>query len=137
MNNLTSPFIYHNLRKQGINPPTFKVVKIQTEENRLLRLKTFSVAFLILLQLAIIIIIHFIATHIFFWYLGFSFTVTLICCVCVLSSKKHGLSKSVWILFLLLTFYFGYTIYILSHEKIFFGKSRKKYNKRTALSSPF
>lgn len=129
MKRLPYPFYSYYLKKNGVNPPSFKVVKIQTESNTPLRLKTIIVGFLILCQLALLILAHLIAAKLYYWYLGFSFVATIVCCISVLSSKKHGLSKSVWILFLLLTFYFGYTIYFLSDERIFFRKSRKKYNK--------
>jgi len=129
MKNRNYPLARHFLKRNGANPPAFRVVKIKTENNYLLSIKTLIVGLLILSQLALIILIHLIATKVYYWYLGFSFFATIACCLSVLSSKKHGLSKSVWILFLLLTFYFGYTIYFLSDERIFFRKSRKKYDK--------
>ena len=129
MKNHNHPLSNHFLKKNGVNPPAFKIVKIRTENNYLLSLKTLFIGLLILCQLALIILVHIIATKVYYWYLGFSFFATIACCLSVLSSKKHGLSKAVWILFLLLTFYFGFTIYFLSDERIFFRKSRKKYDK--------
>lgn len=124
-----SPFKSINLRKKGVYSSSFKVVKIRTESNGFGALKTLLIALMILLSLGTLLLIHYVASQLFYWYLGFSFIMTILTCIFILSSNKHGLSKAVWMLFVLLAFYFGYVIYFLADERIFFRKSRKKYDK--------
>lgn len=106
-----------------------KVVKIRTEKNGRGALKTAVVAGLIALQFVLLACLYVFLSIAFRWYLAASFALSLLTCIYVLSSPKNGLSKAVWVLFLLLAFSFGYFIYLLSDERIFFRKAKKKYQK--------
>lgn len=57
----------------------------------------------------------------------FSFAVSLLTCIYVLSTNKNSQSKAVWIIFLLVCFTFGYVVFWLSDERIFFKKNKKRY----------
>lgn len=104
-------------------------LKIKTESNGLGVLKTLIVVFLIALQAGILAASYLFMLTFFGWYLTLSIILTLISCIHVLSSNYHGQAKATWILFLFISFGFGYIIYFLSDKRISFGKSRKKYNK--------
>lgn len=104
-----------------------KVVKIRTENNGRGAIKTLIIAVLISTQLFLMVELYIRFAIAFRWYLIFSWIMSLLTCIYVLSSKKNGLSKAVWILFMMLTAGFGYVIYILSDERIFFREPKKKY----------
>ena len=105
------------------------VVKVKTEGKGLGALKTLMVATLILLQVLLLIYVYVSFAMAFKWYLTASFVASLITCIYVLSSKKNGLSKAVWIIFLLLGFMFAHVIYLLSDDRFFFYRARKRYHK--------
>lgn len=109
--------------------PETDVVKIKTETSGLGALKTLITAAIIGVQLALIIYLNVTFGLLFNWYLAVSFVLSLITCIYVLSSKKNSLSKAVWIIFLLLGFSFAHVIYLLSDERIFFAKSKKRFAK--------
>lgn len=111
------------------NSPDNRIVKIKTETSGWGALKTFVVAFLIALQIAVLIYLHLSFALAFRWVMIVSLVLTAITCVYILSSKKNGLSKAVWIIFVLLGFSFGYVIYWLSDERIFFYRAKKRYKK--------
>ncbi|MBQ3158533.1 MAG: cardiolipin synthase [Clostridia bacterium] len=103
-------------------------LKIKTESNGLGHIKTMIVMLLIALQLTFLILSYFYLATVFQTYLLFSVVMSLIACVHVLSSDYHGQAKAMWVLFLLISFGFGYIMYFLSGKKIMFAKSRKKIN---------
>lgn len=104
-------------------------LKIKTESNGLGALKTLIVLGLIALQVAILVGSYLFMMTFFQWYFTFSIILTLLTCIHVLSSEYHGQAKATWVLFLLISFGFGYIMYILSDKRVLFRKSRKKYNK--------
>lgn len=106
-----------------------KVVKIRSEHNGIGVFKTLFVAFLLLLQVAIYVCLYAYFIALFRWYLIVSFVLSLITCIYVISTDKNDQSKAVWIIFLLLGFCFGYIVYFLSDEHVFFGRAKKKYKK--------
>lgn len=108
--------------------PHSEVVKIKTETGGLGAVKTLIVVGLIALQLAFWVYLNVSFALAFKWVLTFSFACSLITCIYVLSSNKNSLSKAVWIIFLLLFFYFAHIIYLMSDERIFFAKARKRFN---------
>lgn len=114
-----------------------KVVKIRSEHNGIGVFKTLFVAFLLLLQVALCVCLYVFVIVLFRWYLIVSFVMSLITCIYVLSTDKNSQSKAVWIIFLLLGFSFGYVVYFLSDEHIFFGRARKKYKKIFADSEKY
>ena len=58
-----------------------------------------------------------------------SMVLTIVSSIHVLSSDYHGQAKATWILFLLISFGFGYILYFFSHKSVMFAKSKRKYNK--------
>ncbi len=106
-----------------------RVVRVKTEGSGLGALKTLVVMGLIFLELAVMIYLYIEMALAFRWYMLFSFVASGLTCLYVLSSNKNSLSKAVWIIFLLVGFAFGYVIYIMSDERIFFKSAKKKYKK--------
>lgn len=104
-----------------------KAVKIHTEHNGLRPLKTLLTALFILAQLAFLIFLNVHAVLLFKIYAVVSFSLSFCMCFVCLSSQKNGLSKAVWIIILLLGFSFGFILYILSDERFFFRKAKKRY----------
>ncbi len=105
----------------------YKTVKIKTETSGSL-LKTLIIIALIGVELGILIYLHVSFAFAFKWWLILCFALSIICSIICLSSNKNGLSKAVWIIFILLCFTFSVPIYILSDERIFFRKAKRKYN---------
>jgi len=101
-------------------------VKIKTESNGIGVLKTLLVMLLILLQATVFIASNFIFLQVFRSYSVIAIVLTLITCVFVLSSEYNGQAKATWILFLFVTYSFGYIFFFLSDKRIFFLKSKKK-----------
>lgn len=115
----------------------YKVVKIKTEENGLGIFKTLIVMGVLALQLAILILIYLFLSYLFRWYVILSYVLSFFTCIYVISTNKNSLSKAVWILFILLSFGFGYIIYFLSDERIFFGRKKKRYARIFAASGKY
>ena len=118
-------------QKIGVNNvfTDHKASKIRTETSGWGAIKTLIIALLIAAQFVVMVYLYFTLTLMFNWYLVFSLVMTLLTCVYLLSSQKNSLSKAVWMLFLLVSFGFGYIIYLLSDERIFFRRPKKKYRK--------
>lgn len=110
------------------NNPTFEMVKIKTESN-LGVLKTLVVGLLILLQFGLLIFSWVYLMQLFQWLVIFSAVVTVTFCIITLSSKRTGQVKATWILLMLLTPTFGWVIFLLSNEKLMFGRAKKRYQK--------
>lgn len=108
--------------------PNSDVVKIKTEQNYGM-LKTFVVALLIAAQFAFLLFMSFYLYVVFQWLIIVSLCITVVFCLIVLSSKRTGQVKAVWIFFMLMCFTFGWAIFLLSNEKVMFGKNKKKYQK--------
>lgn len=105
------------------------VVKIKAEKKGLGSLKTVVTALLILAQIAILFVLYFELAQIFKWYLLVSLVLSCLCCIYTLSSSRSPSSKAVWIFIILFFFYIGHILFILSDEKIFFHRSKKRYKK--------
>ncbi|MBE5741492.1 MAG: cardiolipin synthase [Clostridiales bacterium] len=104
-------------------------LKVKTESNGLGVLKTIVVLSLIVLQVAFLILANLYFMRLFSWVFNITVIFTVIACIHVLSSDYHGQAKATWVLFLMVSFSFGYIIYILSDKRVLFARSRKKYNK--------
>ena len=104
-------------------------LKVKTESNNLGLLKTLIVTLLIFVQLTLIILSTIYMMTGFKYYTIIAMCFSFIASVHVLSSHTNGQTKATWIFLLLFCFSFGYIIYLLSNEKILFGKARKKYKK--------
>ncbi len=103
------------------------VIRIHEESNFWNVIKMAVISAILLLQLWLIIVVHIRLVEAFKWYMVFSFLASFSCCLYVLSSNKSGNSKTVWTVFLLLFFYVGYTIFIISDENICFARHKKRY----------
>ena len=121
---LTRSLLNFNLSSFSDN----KIVSIQTEGSSLGSIKTLIFGLLIALQVSTIIYFQIYFSLIFKWFIWGSLAASLITCIYVLSTNKNGLSKAVWIIFLLLGFTFGYFIYWISDQRIFFHFSKKRYD---------
>lgn len=113
--------------KNKCNYSRAKTLKIKTERGAG-GVKTIILALILVAQILGIIYLSIYFTSIATWAVGFSFVFSLITCVGVLSSNKNASSKAVWIIFILVFFTFGYLFYIMSDERLFFRKSKKRYN---------
>ncbi len=102
-------------------------VKIRTESNSFMALKTMIILFLVGVQIGIFVCFYVLLGLAFWIYLIISFCLSFLTCLYCLSSPKNGLSKSVWILVLLLGFSFGFILYIRSDERFFFRGAKKRY----------
>lgn len=104
-----------------------RAVRIKTETNKAGVIKKLIIGGLIGLQLAFIIYLNVSFAFAVRWWMLVCFGLSLINCVYVLSSNRNGLSKAVWIIFLLVCFSFATPIFWLSDERIFFRKAKKRY----------
>ena len=102
-------------------------LRIKTESGGHGFLKLCIVAFLVLIQLTLLVSLFLWMSGVFWGYLTFSFVASLFSALHVLSTEKSGHNKSVWILFLLCFFFCGYVFYLFSYVEPFYGKSREKY----------
>ncbi len=114
-----------------------RVVRVKTEGSGLGALKTLIVMGIIFAQLGIMLYLYIEIALAFRWYMLISFILSGITCIYVLSSNKNSLSKAVWIIFLLIGFSFGYVIYLISDERIFFSRAKKKYKRIFAESEKY
>lgn len=105
------------------------VIKIKTERNSLGVLKTLLVMLLITLQLALFLISYLYFMWFFQSVVLVSLILTLFSCFYVLNTNKNSQSKPIWMIFLLLCFSFGYVIYFISDERVFWAKYKKRYIK--------
>lgn len=110
------------------NNPSFEMVKIKTESN-LGVLKTLVLGAIILVQLGLLIFSWIYLIGLFQWLVIFSVVVSITFCIITLSSKRTGQVKATWILIMLLTPTFGWVIFLLSNEKLMFGRAKKRYKK--------
>lgn len=104
-----------------------KMVKIRTEHNTLSTVKTLVTAFLVLLQLAVILGISYIPMLGAGWLLLIPMAISVITAFSVLSSHRSAQSKAVWVLFILVFFFFGFLIYFMSDDKIMYARQRKRH----------
>lgn len=104
-----------------------RFVKIRTEGKGIGVFKTLSVGFLVLLQLVLMLLLFLGVSNSFYWYQLVALILSLLCCIHVLSTEKTGQTKTVWVLFLLVFFYFGFIFYVFSSEAIFFARAKRRY----------
>lgn len=106
-----------------------KAVKIRTEGKGIGVFKTLFVGVLVLLQLALMLLLFLGVSLSVQWYQLVALILSLLCCLHVLSTDKTGQTKTVWVLFLVVFFYFGYLFYVFSSEDIFFAGAKRKYRR--------
>lgn len=116
-------------REARSHSPDAKVVRIRTEGKGNGVLKTIFIALLILLQIGLLLTLYLGFLGSFVWYQLAAFILSFLCCLRVLSSGKTGQTKTVWILFLLLFYMFGFIAYVLSDETVCFGWAKRRYKK--------
>lgn len=111
-----------------------KSVKIRTETKGFGFFKTALVLFFIALNFAVLLYFYLQFMMLFRYYLAVAFVLSLLTAVYVLSTDKNGQSKAVWIIIVLLGFTFGYFLYFLADENVFF--SGRKESLSTFFRSP-
>jgi len=102
--------------------------KIKTEKNNFGVLKTILIILLLAIQVALFIMTYLYIATFTKYFLSTSLILTFISCLHVICSNRNSKSKPVWVLFLIITFTFGYIFYFLSDERIIWHKNSKKYN---------
>ena len=119
----------YNTSGKTAHSPDTSVIKVHTEKSKLGVLKTLFVVFLILLQIAILSFLYAWLINVFRGYIILSLVLSVISAVVILSSKRNPSSKAVWVFITLVLFIVGFILCILSDERVFFGKSKRKYRK--------
>ena len=114
--------------KPLVSNPDADVLKIKTERNGLGTIKTMIVLLLLMLQLALFLLTFLYFVSFFRVFSIISYILSLATCLYVLSSNKNSQSKPIWILFLLVCSSFGWLVYLISDERIFWFKHKKRYN---------
>jgi len=130
--------VHHHLdnRTKKYRSTDRNLVRIRTERHAVSK-KVIVAAIVLLLQLLIILGLNLISYGFFRWYIYLNLIIATITAVSVLSSNKHGQSKAVWVLFILVCFPIGFIIYFLSNEKIMYGGAKKRYKKIFERSSQY
>lgn len=108
--------------------PFEHLVRIKTEGNNLGILKTIFIFALLILEIATISLATLYVVSFIKWYMLFAAILSIASCFYVISSSKNSQSKAVWIMFLILFFQFGYLVFWLSDERIFFKRQKKRYD---------
>ena len=121
--------VHHHLdnRAKKYRSTDRNMVRIRTERHATSK-KIIVAAIVLLFQLLIILSLNVLYIG-FRWYIYLNLCIAIITAISVLSSNKHGQSKAVWVLFILVCFPIGFIIYFLSNEKIMFGASKRRYKK--------
>ncbi|MCD8308075.1 MAG: cardiolipin synthase [Clostridia bacterium] len=103
-----------------------RIVRVRTEKRGNVW-KTLGFVFLIALQVAIILTLYFLYLAALPWYLALSFVLSILSVFHVFVSDKEGQTKALWIFILVIGYSIGFIIYILSQEKLFYGRKEKRY----------
>lgn len=106
-----------------------KIVRVKSENNGGNRLRILTITLIIAIQFSLLVYLYIELALAFKSYLVFSFVMSVLTCIYVLSTNKNSLSKAVWIIFLLLGFVFSYMIYFLSDEHIFFSRPKRRLSR--------
>ncbi len=124
-------------RNKASKSPDKSVLKIRTEKNALFgTIKVAIVAILVLIQLGIQIFLYSLFALASGVYALIAFILSFISCVFLLSSNRSPASKAVWTLIILILFEVGFILYILTNDKFFFRKNRKRFREVFAKSEP-
>ncbi len=110
-----------------VRSPFSDIVKIKTKSNGQGAIKAVLIFGIIACQTLLFIALHSAFMLSFKWTALFTFAMSLITCIYVLSSSKNSQSKAVWIIFLLLFFPVAYIFYLISDERLIMLGARKKY----------
>lgn len=105
----------------------FGILKIKTENNLLGTVKISIIIGLIIFQVVLLCLLYLYLSEVFTGYMLISIGLSLITCIYILSTDKNSQSKPMWILFLMVSFGFGYFIYWVANGHIFFRKSSKRF----------
>ncbi|MGN0798748.1 MAG: cardiolipin synthase [Christensenellales bacterium] len=110
------------------NKSILKYARIRTGTNFGI-LKTSIVVALIVLQFALLLLLGYYLYYILNWLIVASLVITVVFCLIVLSSHRTGQVKATWIFFMLACFTFGWVIFLMSNERIMFGRNKKAYQR--------
>ena len=115
-----------------------KLVKIRTERNNIGVFRTFFAALLILIQLIIIVCLAFLPALVALgWYLVVMYVISLLTALSVLSSHRNNQAKAVWVLFILVFFFCGFIIYLMSNDRYMYARSRRRHKAIFARSEQY
>lgn len=115
--------------------PDSSVLKIRTEKNAFFStIKIAIVAILVLAQLGFQIFLYFAFAWLSGIYALIAFILSFISCIFLMSSNRSPASKAVWTMIILILFEVGFILYILTDEKFFFLKPRKRFKEVFARS---
>lgn len=106
---------------------TEEVFRIKTESNFFGLLRMAFLALIILAQFGLLILLNVWVIELFVWYLIITACISVLCALSVVVSERNSLSKTIWVLFLLLFFPVSFFIFFLANDKIFFRGEKRKY----------
>ena len=115
--------------------PERALLKIRTEKNRALILKTVLLLFLFLLQLTVLSLLYGWVIHAFTGYIVLSLALSVCSAIAVLSSKRNDASKAVLVFVILVFFLIGFILYFFLDERIFFRRSKKRFRQVFTVAS--
>lgn len=106
-----------------------EIFKIKTDTNFIGLLRLAFLGIIILIQIGLLVLLNIYLIELFIWFLVVTAVLSICCALNVIVSEKNSLSKTIWVLFLLIFFPISFIVYILASEKLFFRKDKKKYEK--------
>lgn len=117
------------VRANRINSNDIMTIRIKTENSNLGTFKIVFSIFLILLQIAALVLSYLFLLNLFSSLIVVAYALSIITAIYVVSADKNSQSKPVWILFLMVLPVFGFIIYFLSDDRFSFAASRKRYGR--------
>ncbi len=124
-----------NNKRKTARSPDKSVLKVRTEKNGIFgTLKVASVAILVILQLSLQIFLFSVFSFASWIFMLISFVLSVISCIFLISSNRSPASKTVWIFIILIFYNIGFLLYIVTNDKFFFRKPRKRFKEVFARS---
>lgn len=124
-------------RKTKIRSFDKSVLKVRTEKNPIAgTIKVGIIAFLVLLQLGIQILLYGYFAAVSGLYSLVAFILSVISCIFLISSNRSPASKTVWTFIILIFFEIGFMLYFITNSKVFFRRNRKRFKEVFAKSEP-
>lgn len=124
-----------NKYSKASRSPNKSVLKIRTEKNAFFgTIKVAIVAILVLIQLGMQIFLYGLFALASGVYALIAFILSVISCIFLLSSNRSPASKTVWTFIILIFFEIGFILYILTDDKFFFRRPRRRFKEVFAKS---
>ncbi|MCD8373444.1 MAG: phospholipase D-like domain-containing protein [Clostridia bacterium] len=109
--------------------PEGDIVRIKTEHIGLGKAKVAIMLFCAVLWIVALALLHMWIVELFTVYLIIAIVLDILTVIYILNTDKTGQSKAVWTFLVLLFFPFGFLLYFLSNDEVWFKGARKKYNR--------